>query len=622
MCLNKLTGKGFAVLLFTLFMLAGFTFQGLAAEYTLTIMGTNDLHQYILPYDYMNDEPFDRYGFSKTYTLIEEVRANREHTLLIDAGDTIQGSMVGNYEAMVEPLAEGETQAIIKAMNAAGYDAAAIGNHEVQDFGLWFLDRAIEGSDFPWLTANMMMADDPTQFYTKPYTIIEKELDGKPLDIGVIGFLPPQIMQWGRTHLYGEVVAKDIIPQAMRILPELAQKTDIIIVSGHTGLSDAPLGSSRAREHAGYYLAQLEEVDAMIGGHSHAIFPSSRYEGMDGVDLEQGTVFGVPTSMAGRWGEALGVIDLHLNYDDGWEVTGHDVNVKRVDEDTPSHPLIEEIAQEIHEKTIEYVRTPIGSTEICITGYFSQIKDSALLTVINEAQMWYAEKNLADTEYEDLPILSVAAPFRTSAAVSDDITIGDVTDIYVYDNIIYILKFNGDEIKDFLERSAEHFAQIDPESTEPQRIETVGPSFNYDVIEGIEYEIDITKPTGDRIVNLTFEGEPVTSDHTFAVVTNDYRAGGGGDFPHTGDDAEVIFSSPDVNRDQIIFFIEEKGVINPQPSGNWRIKPVETKAPLLFRAHSNAIEYLERYRDTITGIEVYDADEGLFEIHLEELGRN
>ena len=589
-------------------------------DYNLRMMATGDLHQYLVPYDYMNDEPFDAYGFSKTFTLIEEAREEfGENTLLFDTGDAIQGSMIGNYEALVEPLGLFETQTIIEAMNYAGYDAAAVGNHELQDFGLDFFDKALRGSEFPWLGANFYTMEG--EYYTQPFEIFEKDIDGETVRIGVISFVPHETMSWGRTHLHGEVTIDDIIESAEHYIPMLESITDLVVVASHTGVG------STARDHAdsydaGYHLAQMDEVDAYLGGHSHSTFPSEDYADVENINVEEGTIHGKPASMPGRWGEALSIIDLNIVHENGeWDIVDFNVDLRRIDADTPEHPDIVEIASDVHEATVEYVRTPIGSTEVPIKAYFSEVKDSAVTQVVNEAQLWFAEQQLANTEYEDYPLVGVAAPFRTSTSVEGDITIGDVTDIYLYDNTVYILEMTGEGLVDFLEHSVLHFSQIDPDDPDPQVIDTLGPSFNYDVVEGIDYEIDITQPEGERITNVEYNGEPLDMDQEFAVITNDYRAGGGGDFPHTGDDAEVIFSSADANRDQIIHYIEEYGTINPEPSGNWRLKPVETAGPVKFETHADAVEYLEEF-DRVQGIEfVEETEDGaLFELDLENLG--
>jgi len=624
----KRTGAGLAVVVL---MVALLTMGALAqdgSQHTLAIFSTTDLHQYIMPYNYIDDQPNENIGLTKVYTLLEEAREEYPNSLLFSAGDDIQGSLVGDMEAEVDPLTGHEFQSIIQAMNVMGYDAAAVGNHEVTDYGLEFFERARDNSVFPWLSANIMLADDPDEFYVEPYTILRRQVDGIPIDVGVIGFVPPQITDWGRRHLEGEVITRDIVEQAQALIPELREKADIVVVVGHTGIDAGPIDSYDARENAGYWLArEVEGIDALLLGHQHNYFPGD-YPDIEGVDNEKGLIHGVPAAMAGSWGSALGVIELDLYYQDGqWEVVDGQSHLRETTEEVASHPRLEELVAEKHEATVEYVRTPIGETEIEIASYFSRVKDTAVTQLVNDAQLWYAEREFAGTEYEDLPILSAAAPFIAGREgphyfthVHEDVNIGDVTDIYLYPNTVYVVKLDGLQIVDWLERSAENFNQIDPEKEEPQHLVDYGfPGFNYDVLEGIEYTIDVTRPAGERIVEATYEGEPLCADMEFLVITNNYRASGGGDFPHMVDE-NVILASTDVNREQIIRFIEQKGVINPEPSRNWEIKPVETRGPVLYRSHPDAHEYLERMN--IPGIIYQETDEdgwGIYEIKFMEM---
>ncbi len=572
------------------------------SRHELTLLNTTDEHQYILPYDYMDDEVDEEIGLSKIYTLVEEARREFDNTMLLSSGDVIQGSMVGEMEAKIDPLEGHEFQTIIRAFNVMGYDAVAVGNHDVTDFGLDFFDRARENSVFPWLSANIKQAADTTEFYTKPYEIIRHHVDGYPIDVGVIGFVPPQIMNWGRRHLEGEIVVKDILPQAEKYIPELEEKSDIVVVVAHSGIDDSPPDSAGGRENAGYHLAQIDGVDAMVLGHQHEKFPGD-FEEMPGIDNEKGLIHGVPAAMASSWGSSLGVIELDLFYREGeWEVNDGNSHLRMTTEDVESHPRIEDIAADIHEETLEYVRTPIGSTQMDITSYFARIKDSPVTQLINDAQLWYARDRLAGTEYEDYPLLSAAAPFIAGREgpgyfthVRNDINIGDVTDIYIYPNTVEIVKLTGSQLRDYLEHSGRNFETIDPESNEPQHfIDYEMRAFNFDVIEGLEYEYDITKPAGERLASVTHQGEPLADEDEFLVIMNNYRASSGGDFPHM-EDENIVISGTDVNREAIINYIEKKGVINPRPSSNWRVKPVETEGELLFRSSPAARDYLDKY---------------------------
>lgn len=213
------------VLLLTLLLTFSF---GVAAE-KLTIMATSDIHQYLMPYDYMADEPNETVGFSKVYTKIQEIREANKNTLLLSNGDFIQGSLLGLHEYQIDPIQEGETQSIVKAYNKAGYEASAVGNHELQDYPMDFFEKAVAGADFPFLAANIFMADNEDEHYVKPYTIIDKQINGESIKVGVVGFIPPQTMRWGKDNLEGNVVIKDIMPVAREIIPEVASKSDIVV---------------------------------------------------------------------------------------------------------------------------------------------------------------------------------------------------------------------------------------------------------------------------------------------------------------------------------------------------------------------------------------------------------
>ncbi len=619
----------FFTLFLALILIFAFSTALMAAE-TLSILSTSDVHQYLVPYDYMEDEVDETIGFSKIYTLIEEERNNNPNTLLLDNGDLIQGSLIGLYEYQIDPITEGETQTIIKAYNHAGYDAAAIGNHELQDYSMDYLEKAMAGADFPFVSANIMLADNEDEYYTDPYTIITKNINGKDLRIGVVGFVPPQSMRWGKDHLEANVVIKDIMEQARKVIPELAQKTDLVVVLSHSGISSAPVDSYDARENASYYIAQMDEVDALITGHHHGTFPDD-YKDLEGVNAEEGTIFGVPTVMPGSWGSALGIIDLEIVENKGsWEVVGHQVRHRVVDENVESHPEIEEIAQDVHENVIEYVRTPIGDTERDITSYLSRVMDSPVTQIINDAQLWWAEDQFAEGEYSDLPILSAAAPFRAgredanyfTEVMAGGVTIGDVTDIYIYDNQIRVMQLNGEQIIEWLERSAENFNRIDPDSEATQ--ELLNPEFsayNFDVIDGIEYEIDITKEVGQRVVNARYQGEPLTEDMEFLIVTNDYRAGGGGDFPPTVEEDPVYAPSGVVNREIIMDYIEVQGTINPAPDYNWSINSFDPAGEVTFRSHPEVMDYVEKYEiPNISFIETDENGMGVYRLDVSNLG--
>jgi len=596
--------------------------------HNLVIMGTTDMHQYIMPYDYMGDKPNESIGLAKVFTLIEKVRSKNANTLLFDTGDFIQGSLVGDYEADVNPLEGFDFQTIVRAYNYIGYDAVSVGNHDVTDFGLEFFERARNNSTFPWVSANIRIADDPKAFLVNPFVILEREVDGIPIRIGVIGFTPPQIMSWGRRHLEGTVFTQTIIEQAEKYIPVLKDQTDLVVAVAHTGISTDEMTSYDAQENAAYYLAQVEGIDAMILGHQHSHFPGD-FADIEGIDNDKGLIFGVPTVLPGSWGSHLGIIELDLAYDwttGEWEVLDGSASLVPVTAEVETHQQLAELVARKHEATIDYVRTPIGWTDTEITSYFSRIIDNSVTQIINEAQIWWAEREFAGSEYEWLPVLSAAAPFIAGRQgptyfthVQGDITIGSITDIYIYPNTIYVAKLNGEQIKDWLEASANNFNQIDPYSTELQHIVNYDfREYNFDVIEGIDYVYDITRPAGQRLISATFKGNPLDASMEFLVVTNNYRGSGGGNFPHVADN--VILATTEINREAIIKYIQYIGEVDPVPTNNWKILPIDTAGPLLYRSSPEGVGYIER--NALRGIEFLEVDEagwGIYEVDLVEL---
>ncbi|WP_051314879.1 bifunctional 2',3'-cyclic-nucleotide 2'-phosphodiesterase/3'-nucleotidase [Alteribacter aurantiacus] len=581
----------------------------------LVIMGTTDIHANMMPYDYMNDTVDDTYGLTKVHTLVDEIRSENEHTVLLDNGDTIQGSIFGDMLALVDPVGADEDHVIMDAMNLMGYDAATLGNHEF-NFGLDYMEETIGKADFPWLSANVYDAETDELRYD-PYTIIEKDINGETLNVGVIGFVPPQIMTWDRVHLDGNVYVNEIVESAETYVPELKEEgADIVVAVAHSGINPA----DDASENAAYQLSQVEGIDAMILGHQHNVFPGTdAYADIDGIDAENGTVNGLPTVMPGAWGSHLGVIEFDLRHTgEAWEVAGF-ASESRETADYEPHPEMVELVQETHEATIEYVNSPVGETSTDLNTYFSRVMDNEVVQLVNDAQLDYMEQNFAGTEYEDMAMLSAAAPFRAGRGgaytnvTEGNIAIRDVNDIYVYPNTLHVVKVNGTELHNWLERSAENFLQIDPESDERQFVvNTDFASFDFDTIEGVDYQIDVTQPVGERIFGLTYEGEDVTEEDEFLVATNNYRAGGGG--AHI-EGVETVLASTDENREVIIDYIRDHdGPLEVEVTNNWSLVPFETNAEVVFESDM-AGETLADATSFVSFVESVNDTTGLFQIH-------
>lgn len=588
-------------------------------EISLRLLETTDLHANLLNYNYFSDTQDDKVGLVKTAALIHQARSEVANSVLVDNGDLLQGSPLGDYIAKIKNLSEGEVHPVYKAMNTLDYDVANIGNHEF-NFGLEFLKEAVDDANFPYISANVFIDDGDdddsndvplfTPYLIKDKTVVDTEGNSHIIKVGFIGFVPPQIMQWDKANLTGKVIAKDIIDMANFYVPKMKEAgADLVIAIPHSGLETA--AHTNMAENASYHLSNVENIDAIMFGHAHANFPGSRYENMTeyGIDVEKGTINGVAAVMPGFWGNHLGVIDLTLQYQGTqWEVsdsTSFLEAIYKTDENrqttalVENDPHVEAAVIEEHNETRTWVNEPFAKVTGSVNSFFALVNDDPSIQIVTDAQTWYTKKIVQGTELESLPILSAGAPFRAGRGGADDYTSIDkgdiayrnVADLYIYPNVLKVLKLNGAQVKEWLEMSAGQFNQIDAQSSDPQSlINPDFPSYNFDVIDGVRYQIDVTQPArydskgvkvsdGERIKALSYQGQIVTASQEFLVVTNNYRASGGGNFPNISAD-KIVVDSPNENRqvvaDYIAFESNQNGGqgLDPSADMNWTFAPV------------------------------------------------
>ena len=588
----------------------------------LRIIETADIHVHVADYDYYRDAQSSAVGLNRDATLIEAARSEVANSLLIDNGDLIQGNPLGDYMANERGLEDGDVHPVYKAMNLLDYDVAAYGNHEF-NYGLEYLAQAVDDAAFPYITANVVHVDgddDPNNNapYFEPYVILERELvdaggeTTHPIKIGVIGFLPPQIMRWDKAHLEGIVETRDIVETAERYVPEMKQAgADIVIAVAHSGLTT--MGRNGMDENGTYWLSQIDDIDAILFGHAHQVFPSDTYAEIEGADIANGRLNGVAAVMPGFWGSHIGIIDLLMMVSDSgeWTVVDSTGSVRAISERDGREivPLVEPdprilaAIREEHEATIAFMREAVGETTAPIDSYFALVRDDPSIQIVTRAQTWYLEKLVNGSEYDGIPILSAGAPFKAGGRGGPDyftyvpegeIALMNVADLYLYPNTLRAVLIDGATVREWLEMSAGAFNQIDPTVSDEQPLLNPDfPSYNFDVIDGVKYAIDVTQPPryatdgtlinedSNRIVDLTFDGAPIDDSQMFVVATNNYRAGGGGNFPGI-DGSNIIIEAPDENRTVLANYIFELGSIDPSADGNWSFKPVDGDVTVTF----------------------------------------
>ena len=600
-----------------------------AERVKLRILGTTDVHMNLLNWDYYQDKATDEYGLAKTATLIKAARAQNPNNLLLDNGDLIQGSPLGDYVARIKPLAPGQVHPAYKVMNQLRYDAANIGNHEF-NFGLPFVRQAIASAAFPYVNANVMQEGSEGRHAFTPYVLLDRTFTTETgakvsLKIGVIGFVPPQIMAWDQQSLRGQVQVRDIPETARRLVPEMkAQGAQVIVAVPHSGFEFGE--TIYFGENTVARIAEVPGVDAILFGHSHGEFPGRFFASHPKVDLARGTINGVPAAMPGRWGDHLAVIDLTLddampNKQGTWTVVESRAEIRPIWDRVARKPLVEadpeigKLIAEEHEGTLRYMRSEVAQTSVPIQSFFAQVADDPSVQLVAQAQVAYARRALAGTPHATLPILSAAAPFKTGGRQGSSyytdipagtLTLRNVADLYIYPNTVKALKLNGAQVREWLEMSAGAFNRIDPAGAAEQNLLNAAfPSFNFDTIDGVSYRIDLTQaarynlqgkvvaPEARRIVDLQFEGKAVDDAATFIVVTNNYRATGGGNFPGL-DGSNIVLDAPDENREALVMYLKAQGRVNPSADGNWRIQAVPG-VKLRFISGAAGIAHLPRY---------------------------
>ncbi|MFJ2472046.1 bifunctional metallophosphatase/5'-nucleotidase [Streptomyces sp. NPDC087659] len=555
--------------------------RGREKRYSFTVMGTTDLHGNVFNWDYFTDREFDDkahndVGLAKISTLVEQVRGEkgRRNTLLIDAGDTIQGTQLSYYYAKVDPITarRGPVHPMAQAMNAIGYDAAALGNHEF-NYGIPVLRKFQEQCDFPLLGANALDARTLRPAFP-PYSMHRLcTPHGRDVRVAVLGLTNPGIAIWDKANVSGKMVFPGLEEQAAKWVPKLrSMGADVVIVSAHSGSSGTSSYGDQLPyiENAAALVAeQVPGIDAILVGHAHT-------EIAEYTVTNKETGRPVVLSEPLKWGQRLTLFDFDLVWERGrWTVAkvgAKVLNSNSVAED----PGITRLLGDEHAKVVAYVNQVIGTSTAAMATADAPWKDEPIIDLINHVQAETVKAALAGGQWAALPVLSQASCFsRTAAIPAGQVTIRDAAGLYPFENTLEARLMTGAQLKDYLEYSARYYVQTPagaPVDTAKLTNADGIPDYNYDAVSGLTYEIDIAKPAGARIVNLAFDGTALDPAAQFVLAVNNYRASGGGAFPHVAK-ARQLWSNSDEIRNTIIQWVQAQGTVDPAAfaSVGWKL---------------------------------------------------
>ncbi|WP_345025744.1 bifunctional metallophosphatase/5'-nucleotidase, partial [Streptomyces sedi] len=550
-------------------------------RFELTVLGTTDLHGHVHNWDYFTDDEYtdddgNDVGLAKISTLVKRLRAERgpERTLLVDAGDTIQGTQLAYYYAKVDPITgdSGTVHPMALAMNAVGYDAAALGNHEF-NYGIPLLRAFEEQCDFPLLAANALDAATERPAFPPYWMTRVRTPQGPDVKVAVLGLTNPGIAIWDRAHVEGKMLFPGLVEQAAHWVPRLRSLgADVVLVSAHSGTSgESSYGDQLPHvENAATLVAeQVPGIDAILVGHAHEEIAERRV-------VNEATGREVVLAEPLKWGQRLTVFDIALSrWRGGWRVDGVNssvLNSNTVEEDEEITTLL----AEQHARVVDYVNQVIGTATEAMSAAEAAWRDVPIIDFVNHVQAETVRAALAGGEYAELPVLSQAACFsRTAAIPAGEVTIRDVAGLYVFENTLEARLVTGAQLREYLEFSARYYVRTAPgDPVDPEALTNADgiPDYNYDVVYGVTYDVDIAQPAGSRISELRLGGEPLADDAELVLAVNNYRASGGGNFPGVPETEQLWADSEEI-RNTLIAWVESTGEIDPSvfAGADWRL---------------------------------------------------
>lgn len=512
----------------------------------ITVLGSTDTHGNIYPVDYYTNKPDNR-GLAKIATLIKRVRAENPNVVLIDSGDTIQGTPLAYYHNKKNNT---PPDPMMLSMNAMNYDSMTVGNHEY-NFGLKVLEKARSEAKFPWLSANTYDKGTSNPHY-KPYIV--KEIAG--VRVAVLGLTTPGVPTWENIPNYVGLEFHEPLIEAKKWVPILRgkERADVVVIAMHMGIEEdlrtgeINPGQVKNENQAVTIAKQVPGVDLIFMGHTHRDIPAV-------------IVNGVLLTQANHWGRHLARADLYMQNDAGrWRIYARAARTIPVDDKVEADAEILKLAEPYDRETQAWLSRPIGESAEELSAADARFKDTAIMDLIQRVQL---EVGKAD--------ISMAASFNPQARIAKgQVTVRDIAGLYTYENTQVVLEVTGKQLKEALEHSAKYFRPFEPGKALAELIDEKIPAYNFDIAEGVNYELNVRKPIGQRIEKLEFQGKPVSPTQTFRLATNNYRVNGGGGYTmYKG--APVVYRSGEEIRELIIDWVERHKTIPTAPTNNWKI---------------------------------------------------
>ena len=549
----------------------------------LKIVATSDVHGNFFPYDFINDAPA-KGSLSRVSTYLKEQRRQLGDRLIyVDNGDILQGQPTSYY---YNTVAVDQPHLAAEVLNYLGCEAGTLGNHDIEPGGPTY-QRYLRDTKFPIIGANILL-DGTDRPFVPPYTVVSR----KGVKVAFIGMTTPAIPNWLPVELWRELHFSDIAAAAQKWVKYVKEKEhpDIVIGIFHSGLQGG-IETPEYAENASLQVArEIPGFDAIIFGHDHREF-------CDTVENTEGktVVLVNPANGANNVAE----LTLHKSKN-GWNVEGALVPMADVEPDSDFILAFEKQYQTVK----DYVSKRIGTFASSISTKDAYFGPSAFMDFVHQMQL-----DITNAE------ISLAAPLSFAATIdSGDVYVRDMFNLYRYENMLYLMELTGREILGHLEMSYDmwtnqmksaddHLLLFNEDKNDAGSTDKNGgdnrsrrPRFkniyyNFDSAAGIIYEVDVTKPEGQRVTILRMaDGRPFDLDHVYRVAVNSYRGNGGGELltkgagiPQEKLSERILYSTTADLRYYMLSRIEMRDTITPVCLNQWKFVPERWTVPAAAR---------------------------------------